>query len=145
MIESGAALLSIEVLEVLRELFEDLGLAGREERRQLIACVLTEIPGESPDRVEAGNAAKRREEGVPVAALRQENLAASGRESVVAATSLTRLLDPFAFDPVAPFHAVEHWIQRRDVKPKLPTRTVIDQLADLVAMPLAFLETRKNH
>ena len=48
MIESGAALLSIEVLEVLRSFFEDLGLAGREKRRQLIAYVLTEILGNHP-------------------------------------------------------------------------------------------------
>src|SRR5688572_3757356 len=99
----------------------------------------------SADRIEAADAAQRREHRMPVAALRDQCLAARRRETVVTPPSLAGLLDPLPFDQVALLESVEHRVQRSDVETQHSVGAAVDQLRDLVAVTLALLEGRENH
>src|SRR6476660_5764094 len=69
----------------------------------------------------------------PALALLLHGLAAGGGDVVVAAATLPRLLDPFALDPSALFHAIEQRIERRHLKLHDAAGARLDELAQLVA------------
>ena len=91
------------------------------------------------------DALQRRQQLVPAGALLGEHLPAGRRQLVVAAAALPGLLEPPAIDPAAALHAIEHRIERSDVKPQHAAGPVVDQLGDFVAVPLPFLEDRQDH
>src|SRR5262249_42615495 len=86
----------------------------------------------------------RLNESAPAAALGGQHLLSRGRQPVVAAPALAGLLDPAPLYPAAFFKPVQQRIQRGNVEPHHPARPDLDQLADLVAVPRAILDKRKN-
>lgn len=98
-----------------------------------------------PDWLETGNPLQCAEQFAPGASLAREDLASFGRESVVAALTLTGLLDPLAFDPATPFHPVQHRIQGGDVKPENAARAIVNQPGDFIAMAGAALDRGEDH
>src|SRR5687768_14275302 len=97
------------------------------------------------ERSDSGDTLERVEQLAPVPALLAEDFPARRRQLVIAAPALARLLDPFPLDPRAPLHAIEHWIQRRDVEPQHGAGAVVDQLRDLVPVTAASLEGGQHH
>src|SRR5262249_60663277 len=69
---------------------------------------------------------------------------APGRQPVVAAPALARLLAPAACDGLRALEPVEQGIERSDVQPHRAVGAFLDQLADLVAVPGPMLEERQD-
>src|SRR3989441_2627659 len=90
------------------------------------------------------DAIQRQEERVPRRTLCRERFSARAREAVVAPTPLSRTLDPAPVDQALVFKAIERRVQRRGVKGDGAVRPFFDQLADFVAVALAFVEQRQN-
>src|SRR5213594_4463457 len=91
-----------------------------------------------------GDAADGQDEFAPRVALRCQDVGAHGRQPVVAAAALPRLLDPSPQDPAALLEAVEQRIQRGHAELEDATRPRLDQLAEVVAVPRLILEEREN-
>src|SRR5687767_5788353 len=82
---------------------------------------------------------------MPAGPLLEQHLLAGRQELVVPPPTLTGLFQPVAVNPSAPLHAIEHRIERPDVKPEHAAGAIVDQPGDLVAMPLPFFEDRQDH
>src|SRR3954469_25967349 len=95
-------------------------------------------------RGDPGDAVQRGVEALPHAALARERLPAGARQLVVAAAALPGPLDPAPFDQPAVLEAVQRRVERGDVEADGPLGTAGNQLADLVAMPLALFEQRED-
>src|SRR5690348_8989168 len=78
----------------------------------------------------------------PAFALLAENVAARFRNCVVTAAASSGALDPPSDDPAAIFHAVQQWVERRDVEVQDTLRARPDLLADLIAVLRFVLEHR---
>src|SRR5262245_58331120 len=94
--------------------------------------------------IEPGDTVDRGDEVLPPAALGREDLAPRGRQPVVAAAPLAGLLDPLAPDPAALLEPVQQRIEGRNAEAQRAAGAVLDQLADLVAMPRAGLDERQD-
>src|SRR3989442_6419458 len=90
------------------------------------------------------DAIQRQEERVPRRTLCRERFSARARQAIVAPTPLSRTLDPAPVDQALVFEAIERRIQRGSVKGDGAVRPFVDQLADFVAVALAFVEQRQN-
>src|SRR5690348_16178291 len=66
------------------------------------------------------------------------------RDAVVAPPPLTGLLHPSPLDPPSALHAIEHRVQRRDVKVQHAVGARLDQPAQIVAVPRLVLEQRED-
>src|SRR5829696_8520112 len=99
----------------------------------------------SPDRIDSGDTLKGGDQLLPAGPLVAQNSAAGGGELVVPATPLAGLLDPFPLDPAPALHAIEHRVERGDVKSEDAAGAIVDQLRDLVAMAAACFERRHDH
>jgi hypothetical protein len=77
--------------------------------------------------------------------LRREHAAPFGRDSVVAAAPLTALFHPAPADPAAAFEAIEHGIERGDMKPQHPGRTAVNLTRDVVPVPGHLLDGSEDH
>src|SRR3954471_1216825 len=86
----------------------------------------------------------RLDELAPVIALRGQHLAAFRSQPIEAPAALARLLDPASRDPAALLEAVEQRVQRGHLELQPPAGSLLDQLADLVAMPRAGLDQRQD-
>src|SRR6266851_1804683 len=92
----------------------------------------------------AGDAVQRQEEHVPGRALLRERFAARARQVVIAASPLPRAFDPAAFDQALVLEAIERRIQRGGMKGDGAVRPFLDELADFVAVAVAFVEQRED-
>src|SRR4030095_6406606 len=90
------------------------------------------------------HAAHRLYESVPSLARLGEHALPLGRYLVEPAAPFIRLLDPRPLDPSPLLETVQQWIERIDVERQLASRTRVDQLAQLVAVPRPHLEQREN-
>src|SRR5688572_6735168 len=86
----------------------------------------------------------RAHERLPGAPLPVEHAPALGGERIEAPPALAGLLHPPAAQPATLLQPVEQRIERRHVELELSVRPRLDQLADLIAMPLARVEDREN-
>src|SRR3954463_4216055 len=114
--------------------------AGRSDRRASRAASRRFQSGMFGPRDELN----RLDELAPVITLRGEHLAAFCRQPIKAPAALARLLDPSPRDPAALFEPVEERIERGHLELQPPAGSLLDQLADLVAMPCAGLDQRKD-
>src|SRR5687768_219530 len=88
----------------------------------------------SPRVRDPGDAFERDQQLAPAGALRDEDLASGRRQLVETAAALAAFLHPLPLDPTAALHAIEHRVERGDVKAEDAVRSVVDQLGDFVAM-----------
>src|SRR5205823_2819549 len=79
--------------------------------------------------LDSGNAVDRGDELAPRPALRLEDGAARGRQTVVPAAALPRLLHPAPLNPSTLFEPVQQRIERGDPELEDAARTKLDQLA----------------
>src|SRR6266850_5469625 len=86
----------------------------------------------------------RLDERRPGALLPAEHLPPRGRQLVVAAAALRRLLDPATLDEPPRLEAIEKGIERGDVEAERAARPRLDELADLVAVAGALLDERED-
>src|SRR6516225_144622 len=84
--------------------------------------------------LDSGEFANELEELPPLLALRGEDLAAFRGDLVIAAPTLSRLLDPASLNPLALFQLVERRVERREVESQRTTGSRFDQLRQLVAV-----------
>src|SRR6185436_16026092 len=80
----------------------------------------------------------------PVVALRGEHAPPFGGEPVEAPPPLAGLLDPASRDPAALLEAVEEGIERGDLEADPSVGSLLDQLADLVAVARTGLDERED-
>src|SRR5690349_15652198 len=85
-----------------------------------------------------------REQRFPAAALRREGLAARRSDPVETAAPQARLLDPPPLDQPTPLEAIQQRIERGHAEADLAVGALLDQLGDLVAMALLFLDQRQH-
>src|SRR5687767_9579090 len=90
------------------------------------------------------HAIDRLREVLPDRSLPLEHAAAARRQTVITAPPLTGLLHPAAFDHALRFEAIERRIERGDVKGDGAVGSLVDQLADFIAMTLALFEQRQD-
>src|SRR5262245_51909450 len=93
---------------------------------------------------EPGHLVERLEERLPSAALRRQGLSAGRRDPVEPAPALACLFHPSALDEALALDSIEQRIQRGNLEGDLSVRTLLDQLRDLVAVPLPFLDEREH-
>src|SRR3954470_13509933 len=86
----------------------------------------------------------RLDELAPVITLRGEHLAPFCRQAIKAPAALAGLLDPSSRDPAALLQPAEQWVERGHLELQPPAGSLVDQLADLVAMPRASLDQRED-
>src|SRR5688500_12625584 len=84
------------------------------------------------------------DELAPSVALRGEDFAARGRQAVVAPAAPSGLLDPAAQNPAAAFEAVEQRVERGDVEAEHAARALLDEAADVVAVPRLVFDQRED-
>jgi hypothetical protein len=82
---------------------------------------------------------------VPAGPLLEQHFLPLRREPVIAPATLAALLNPFAVDPSATLHAIEHRIERCDVEPEDATGAVVDEFRDFVAVPCPLFEHGQDH
>src|SRR3989442_15476903 len=92
----------------------------------------------------SGDTVQRQEDRVTGGMLFRERASARPREAVITAPPLPSTFDPASFDQALLFEAIERRIQRGGVKRDGAVRSLFDQLADLVAMALAFIQQRQD-
>src|SRR5215471_12153364 len=90
------------------------------------------------------HAIERSEQRVPAPALAVQHLLAVGGDAIEAAAPRAGAFDPFALDEAATFEAVEGGIERGDVELDRAAGSLLDQLRDLVAVAVAFVDERKD-
>src|SRR5918911_3394431 len=90
------------------------------------------------------DAVARLDELPPGAALRRQDFPARGSQAVIAAAALSGALHPAPLNPAAPLQAVQERVERGDVEPQRPPRTLLDQAADVVAVPRPLLDQRED-
>ena len=83
------------------------------------------------------------EKRVPDTALAREHLASLAGDPVVAAPTLAAFLDPASGDQSAVLQAVERRVERRNVEVDRALRSLGDQPADFVAVPLALFSSAR--
>src|SRR3982751_6388312 len=86
----------------------------------------------------------RLDELAPVITLRGEHLAAFCRQPIKAPAALAGLLDPPSRDPAALLEPIEQRVERGHFELQPPAGSLLDQLADLVAMARASLDERQD-
>jgi len=86
----------------------------------------------------------RRGERAPGAALFAEHAATGGGQPAIAAPSLARLLHAAALNPAAFLEPIQERIQRRGAERHGSAGSLLDRLADLVAMPRACRQLRER-
>jgi hypothetical protein len=91
-----------------------------------------------------GNAIDRLHKLLPTVALRFQYFLSVGSDSVVTAPALPWLFDPATLDPPALLQSTKQRIQRADTEAKISTRTLFDQLANVVSMTWLILNERQN-
>src|SRR5579864_7059054 len=74
-------------------------------------------------------------ECAPDPALLPQYLSAGCGGTVVPAAALVGFLHPPAIDPATPLQTVEQWIKRSGIELEFSRGTLLDQFADLVAVP----------
>src|SRR5262245_37244737 len=94
--------------------------------------------------VHSGNEAHRFDKGFPRAALACQDLSPGSGQAVETPSSLPGLLDPPALQPAAFLESIEERIERRDMELECSVRTLLDQFADLVAVPGTRFEDRQD-
>src|SRR5258708_33089287 len=94
--------------------------------------------------VEPREAVERLDKLAPRAALVGESAPARARQAIEPFPPLTGLFDPLAFYQALALQAVQHRVQRGDVKLQLAVRSGFDQLRQFVAVARAFFEKREN-
>src|SRR5262245_13683805 len=85
----------------------------------------------------------RVDELFPGGTLRPQHRPALGGDAVIAAAPFARALDPASLNPPALFEPVEQRIERRRLEPHAAERSLLDELADLVAVSRAMLDERQ--
>lgn len=75
----------------------------------------------------------------------REDLSPFRCKAVVPPLALTRLLDPLAFEPPAPFHSVQHRVEGRDVESQDAVGPIVNQLGDFVAVTGPPLDRCEDH
>src|SRR5262249_958249 len=96
------------------------------------------------DTLGSGHAVDGGDEVVPDALPLLEDGTALGREAVVAAAALARLLDPAALDEAALLEAIEERVEGGDVEAEDAVGALLDLLVDLVAVAGAAGEERED-
>ena len=86
-------------------------------------------------RLDPGDAVDRWGEHLPAAALDGKHFTALRRQPIKPASPLARAFCPAAFNPATLFEAVEQGIERRDRELQRAAGTLLDELADVVAVP----------
>lgn len=94
--------------------------------------------------LDPGNARDRGHELAPTIALRRQNFSAGGREPIITASPLARLLDPPPADPPPFFQAIKQRIERSGVETQRPARPQINELPNVIAMPRPIPQQREN-
>src|SRR5579862_2855728 len=94
--------------------------------------------------LESGDAVDGFDELAPGGALRVEHLRALGRQAVVAAPALARLLDPASLNPAALLEAIEQRIERGDAEAQEAARADFDQLAEVVSLAWLIGDERED-
>jgi hypothetical protein len=89
-----------------------------------------------------GDPSHRLDERRPGALLHAEHLSAGGREAVIPAAPLRRLLDPAAFEQAACLEAIQKGIEGGDVEAQRAAGSRLDELPDLVAVAGSVLDER---
>src|SRR5215469_7500339 len=85
-------------------------------------------------------ALERFDESVPAATLFRQDFAAGARQLIVAAPALSRSFDPMPGNQAFPFEAVEHRVQRGDLKRDCAFGPTLDLDTDFVAVAGAAFE-----
>src|ERR1019366_1083905 len=91
----------------------------------------------------SSDAADGLDERLPALPLGSQDLAPLRGQPVIAPAALAALLHPSALDPAALFQAIQQRVQRRRVKTERALRSLLDQLADFVAVAGRSLEQRE--
>src|SRR5580700_965928 len=91
-----------------------------------------------------GHALDGLDEGCPAALLRRQNFASQGCQAVIPAPPLPGLFHPPSLDPAALLQPVQQRIQRRHMEAQGASGALLNELADLVAMPRAAFYQRQD-
>src|ERR1043165_8092077 len=75
---------------------------------------------------------------------RRKSVLARRSQPVITPTPLACLLHPAPLNPAALLQTVQQRVERRDVEAERAARTLLDQTADVVAVPRALLDQRQN-
>src|SRR5688572_16119922 len=102
------------------------------------------IAGRQSGMASAGDELHGPNERLPGVALAGEHATAFRGQGVETAPSFTGFLDPLSLQPSALLEAVQQGIERRDVKPHGAVRSLLDQLADLIAVARPRLQDRQD-
>lgn len=94
--------------------------------------------------LEAGDPIERREERAPDPTLAGEYLPSGRRQPVKSPAPGAGTLDPAAFDQALVLQPVQNRIKGGDMKVNSALGAFLDEAADLVAVPLPFLEQRQD-
>jgi hypothetical protein len=90
------------------------------------------------------DAVDRGDEALPALALSGQHLPSGGGEPVVAPAALALLLHPSAGDPAAALQAIEQRIEGSDLEDEVAVGSLLDHLAQLVAVARASLEQSED-
>src|SRR5687767_8930391 len=90
------------------------------------------------------DAIERLREALPDRSLAHKHAATPRRQPVISPPPLPGLLHPTAFDQAFRFESIERWVERGDMKHDRAVGSLVDLLADVVAVPLAFIEQRED-
>lgn len=130
--------------QLLRQLLADLGFALRGDVERWKVRTNVEPPVDRHDVDSGGTKSRdlveRVEEFAPHAAAIAEHGAAVGGEPIEPAAPLARFFDPSPLDPPSLLEFVEQRIQGRGLKLEPSIGTLLDQLRNLVTVPLRTLE-----
>src|SRR6186997_1046145 len=94
--------------------------------------------------LDARDQVDRAHERRPTAALDGKHFAALRGQAVEPAAALAGTFGPASFNPAALLETVEEGIERRHGELERATGALLDQLADVVAVPRAVLDQRQN-
>src|SRR5262245_49496439 len=87
--------------------------------------------------VHSCDATHRVDEVLPRVALKRQDTAAFGRQTVETAATLTLFLHPFALQPASLLQPIKKRIERSDMKLQLSVGARFDELADLISVTSA--------
>src|SRR5436190_18594104 len=86
-----------------------------------------------------------RREALPGGALGGEYPPAFAREAIETPAALAGFFRPPAFQPTARFEPVEHRVQRGHFEPDAAVGSLVDETADLIAVPRPGFDERQDH
>src|SRR6186997_1476806 len=82
--------------------------------------------------------------GIPGVSLVLQKRTALSAQAIITAPGTSAVFDPAALDESLLFEAAKNRIERADPEMQPTARSRLDQLADFVTMPVAFLEKGEN-